>query len=30
MTKPHQKDQGDPFFISEEIDAELTAWPGAT
>ena len=25
MTKPHQEDQAEPFFITEEVEAELTA-----
>lgn len=25
MTKPHQDDQAEPFFITEEIEAELIA-----
>ena len=25
MTKPHQEDQDEPFFITEEVEAELTA-----
>lgn len=25
MTKPHQEDQAEPFFITEEVEAELVA-----
>lgn len=25
MTKPHQEDQAEPFFITEEVEAELIA-----
>ncbi|MEO9230386.1 MAG: transcriptional regulator [Devosia sp.] len=25
MTKPHQKDQAEPFFMTEEVEAELIA-----
>lgn len=25
MTKPHQEDQAEPFFITEDVAAELTA-----
>jgi hypothetical protein len=25
MTKPHQEDQDEPFFITEEVEAKLTA-----
>ena len=25
MTRPHQEDQAEPFFITEEVEAELTA-----
>ncbi len=24
MTKPHQEDQDEPFFITEEVEAKLT------